>query len=221
MVIHYFDTILFVAKIGSPTDHSESGEQPAKDTAIDTRNGNISAHFAQEEMGIQQENVRPPVGVCIAGIRRAIKIRTKLCQDKYDDVGSVVPAKDITDAYEDEDGKAIPADDLDRMLDEGQAVLVRRYTVDACPVVRVYLNFPTPAGLSPEECKTTKIRFRPSYMHEDGSEEVMEDDIDFRYNDGSFELPFPISKSYGEGEDGWLLRDENRFPFLKIRFRMH
>ncbi len=36
MVIHYFDTILFVDKIGSPTDRSESGEQSAKDTAIDT-----------------------------------------------------------------------------------------------------------------------------------------------------------------------------------------
>jgi len=221
MVIHYFDTILFVAKIGSPTDRAESGEQPDKDTAIDTRNGNISAHFAQEEMCTQQENLRPPVHVCVAGIRRAMQIRTKLCDDKYDHVGSVVPAEDITDAYEDEDGRAIPADNLDRMLDKGQAVLVRTYKVHACPVIRVYLNFPTPAGLSLEECKTTTIRFRPIYVNEDGSEEPEEDDIEFKYNNGSFELPFPISKSKGDKEDGWLLRDEEKFPFLKIRFCMH
>jgi hypothetical protein len=221
MVIHYFDTILFVAKIGSPTDLAESGETPGIDTAEDTGlvKGNVSAHFAQEELRMQMASLVPPVEICMAGSKRAIKITTKLCDSKYDNVGEMIPKSDIVDAYQNKDGTAISTDDVDHMLEMGTAVFVRTYTVPETPLIRTFINFPVPQGLSQEEQLNTTITFKLIYVNEHGVEEHT-DDVEFKYNQGPYEVKFPLSKEEGEGEDGWLFQDENDKPFLKLRFRV-
>ncbi len=87
-------------------------------------------------------------------------------------------------------------------LDSGSAVLVRTYTVPQGLLIRVKINFPMPEGLSKEEQKQTKISVKLSYVKEDGEEEPGDNPLDFMYSDGPYELPFPLQKSGGEGEDG-------------------
>jgi len=224
MVIHYLDTILFVAKIGCPSDVAESGEGPDADTAPDTtdKSGHVSAHFVKEEMDLQKANLTPTLKVCMAKCRRDMNVRTKLHDGKDDETGEFIDKKKITDVYEDQEGIAIAEDQVERMLNEGSAVLVRTYTVDPGLLIRVSVSFPMPQGLSPAEqteLSETKFKFKPVYVKENGEQEA-EDWLVFKHNEPPYELPFPLQKDLGEEEDGWLFLDEWSKPFLKLRFRL-
>jgi hypothetical protein len=224
MVIHYLDTILFVAKIGSPTDLAETGDRPAADTVQDTNEtkGRVSAHFAQEEMALQQDNVKPPLQVCMAGSRIGIQVIVKLHDGKDDQFGTCIEKDKIVDVYQTREGIAIPTDQVDREIDNGSAVLVRTYTVPLDDLIRVRVKFPMPKGISKakeQELKTKTIKFTPVYVAQNGGLDE-EAELDFTHNDPLYELPFPLQKEAGEEEDGWLFKDENGNPFLKLRFHL-
>jgi serine protease inhibitor len=212
MVIYHFDTILFVAKIGCPQDHADSGRSPATDEVVDTVHGHVSSHYADQEMALQLEYQTKKLKVVIGGIERSIKIVTKLHDGKNDEVGEV-----IVDEKEDEKIIKKKIEDTTEMVG-GSEFPVRTYTVDPDLLISVTVKFPTPAGMSEEDAEKTKIRFTPVYVKDTGEEEP-EDPLALNF-DQSFELPFPLQKVAGEEEDGWSFKDYNGKTFLKLRFKL-
>jgi hypothetical protein len=145
MVIYHFDTILFVAKIGCPQDHADSGRSPATDEVVDTVHGHVSSHYADQEMALQLEYQTKKLKVVIGGIERSIKIVTKLHDGKNDEVGEV-----IVDEKEDEKIIKKKIEDTTEMVG-GSEFPVRTYTVDPDLLISVTVKFPTPTGMSEEE----------------------------------------------------------------------
>lgn len=62
------------------------------------------------------------------------------------------------------------------------------------------------------------ISFVPVYIDEDGAEEV-EDKIDLEAG-GNCELPYPLQKEAGEGDDGWILRDTDGATLMRLNFSL-
>jgi hypothetical protein len=212
MVIYHFDTILFVAKIGGPQDHANSGGSPATDQVVDTVHGHVSSHYADQEQALQLEYQKKNLKVVVGDIERSIKIVTKLHDGKYDEDGEVIVdekkgdkiiKKKIEDTTEVVGGSEIP---------------VRTYTVEKDLLIRVTVKFPTPNGMSEEDAEKTEIGFTPVYVHYTGEEES-EDRLALKF-DESFELPFPLQKEEGEEEDGWSFKDDYGKTFLKLRFKL-
>jgi hypothetical protein len=56
----------------------------------------------------------------------------------------------------------------------------------------------------------------PVYVKENGEEEPEE--LVERKSYEFFELPFPLQKEAGEGEDAWALKDDQGKTVLKLRF---
>jgi hypothetical protein len=223
MVIYHHDTILFVAKIGSPQHFADiAGDAPEADTVEDTKYGHISAHFATKTMNLQLQNLqnKKKPDVCIKGIQRSINIQTKLHDDEDDEEGEVIDSSQITDVYEDASGNEIAADKIQENLAAGSATLVRTYTVKTNLLIRVLITFPSPEGTTKEEKDTTQIHFTPVYVHDHGGKEAV--DAQYSKYDELYELPFPLQKEAGEEEDGWELKDSAQIQkiFLKLRFRL-
>ena len=56
------------------------------------------------------------------------------------------------------------------------------------------------------------------YVGDDGGEEP---DAEMELKCGEEkELPFPLQKSVGEDEDGWVLKDGGGAPVLELRFAL-
>lgn len=219
MVIYHRDTILFVAKIGSPQHFAQSGGiTPEADNVEDTKDGLVSALFAHKTQNLQLQNKRPSVDVCMEMIQRSIKISTKLHDGKDDEHGELIDTNGITDAYEDDSGNAIAADQIEGMLAAGKATLIRTYTVVPKLLIRVVITFPSPAGTSKEEKDTTKIHFTPVYVKDTGEKEP-EDEVYSKY-DEPYEFAFPLQKEADEKEDGLEFKDNTGKIFLKLRFRL-
>ena len=212
MVIYHRDTILFVAKIGCPQDHAESGGSPATDEVVDTVHGHVSSHYADQEMALQLSYQKNILKVVVGGIERSIKIVTKLHDGKDDEDGEV-----IVDEKKDEKIIKKKIEDTTEVV-RGSEIPIRTYTVDTNLLIRVNVKFPTPAGMSEEDAEKTKIRFTPVYVKDTGEEEP-EDLLALNF-DQSFELPFPLQKEAGEEEDGWSFKDYNGKTFLKLRFKL-
>ena len=211
MVIHLHDTILFVAKIGSPTGDG-SGITPSTDNVPETKiledgyivkDGYVSSHFTKEEMDTQKALQAKLVDVTVNDIKRSMQIVTKQHDGKDDEEGELIKKENIKFSEEQSGGSDIP---------------VRTYTVDPDLLIRVNIKFPTPKIISLEEKKTTEICVTPVYVKDTGEEEP-EDERTLKF-DEDYELPFPLQKEAGEEEDGWLLKDDNGKTFLKLRFTL-
>ena len=53
----------------------------------------------------------------------------------------------------------------------------------------------------------------------DNGEEEAEEQVTLRSGE-ALELPYPLQKDEGEGEDGWLLKDASGKTVLKLRFAL-
>jgi hypothetical protein len=207
MVIHYHDTILFVAKIGSPQDLAPSADEAPADKLEKIQGEHVSTHFANQEMELQVANIEDkeyppllPVQVTLADIKRSMHIVTKLHQDKDDKRGKVIWEDKFTDVY------------------ELSGTLVRTYTVKPDLLIRVLITFASPEGTTEEEKETTRIYFTPVYVKDTGVKEP-EDEIYSKY-DEPYEFAFPLQKEAGEEEDGLEYKDNTGKIFLKLRFRL-
>ncbi len=85
----------------------------------------------------------------------------------------------------------------------------RLYSVDPDLLIRV-----TVKNLS----STRDISLRPVYVKDNGEEEP-EDLVELKSGE-CFELPFPLQKEAGQGEDGWAIKDSEGKTVLKLRFTL-
>jgi len=201
MVIYHHDTILFVAKIGSPQEVVESGRAPDADTLPDTTKGHVSSHFAHKEQNLQVGLTIKFITVNIGGTMREIEVTVKEHDGRSDEEGECIDAAKITN---------VPS--------PSQSCHTTTYTVNPDLLIRVTIRFPRPDGITDEESEATKIGFKPEYVKDTGEIEA-EDRIELDY-DESKELEFPLQKEAGEEEDGWQFRDDKGNVFLKLRFKL-
>jgi len=101
----------------------------------------------------------------------------------------------------DEDGKRIDA--------STKGPDFRLYCVDPGLLIRV-----TVKNLS----QTRDISLMPVYVKENGDEEA-EERVELKPGE-CFELPFPLQKEGGEGEDAWALKDDQGNTVLKLCFTL-
>ena len=107
------------------------------------------------------------------------------------------------DGKDDEEGERIDASRITKGHD------FRLYSVDPDLLIRV-----TVKNLS----VTRDISLKPVYVKENGEEES-EELVELKSGEYfPFELPFPLQKETGEGEDGWALQDDLGNTVLKLSF---
>jgi hypothetical protein len=110
------------------------------------------------------------------------------------------------DGKDDEDGKRIDTSRITRGPD------FRLYSVDRDLLIRV-----TVKNLS----TTRDISLVPVYVKEakENGEEEAEELVELKSGE-CFELPFPLQKEAGEGEDAWALKDDQGKTVLRLRFTL-
>jgi hypothetical protein len=203
MVIYHNETILFVAKIGSPQDLAEEGMKPSTDDVPDTRDGHVSSHFAVEEVKLQNEYKKSLVEVTVAGKKIFMEVMTKLHDGRDDEDGEDLEDGDIKDSKE------------VYMTTPKTEIPVRTYTVPPDLLIRVTIKFLSPVGITDEQEKKG-VDFTAVYVGEKGEEP--EDMVNLKFGE-PYELPFPLQKEAGEDEDAWKLTYEGQ-TFLKLGFRL-
>ena len=105
------------------------------------------------------------------------------------------------DGKDDEEGENIDSSRITKRPN------LRLYSVDPDLLIRV-----TVKNLS----STSDISFKPVYVKDNGEEEP-EDIVELKSGE-YFELPFPLQKETGEGEDAWALKDDLGNTVLKLIF---
>ena len=215
MVIYHNDAILFVAKIGCPTDRSENGGNPPTDDIPNTVDGHISSHFAAKELNEQTKFLKQRVMVHINGKQRFMQISTKAHDGKDDEDG-----EEIENTEKD---KTIVTDipHIDKHEDQAKPLIhIRTFKVPPDLLLRTTIKFFPPDKISDEEY-AMGVDFTPVYVGNNGEEH--EDSLHLLFEE-PYELPFPLQKEAGEGEDAWHLAytDDKgvQHKFLKIRFHL-
>ena len=111
----------------------------------------------------------------------------------------------LHDGEDDEEGERIDASRTTKGHD------FRLYSVDPGLLIRVTLK-----NLSP----TRDISVKPVYVKENGEEES-EAMVELKSGEYlPFQLPIPLQKEAGEGEDAWALKDHQDNTVLKLRFTL-
>ncbi len=111
----------------------------------------------------------------------------------------------LHDGEDDEEGERIDASRITKGHD------FRLYSVDPDLLIRVTLK-----NLSP----TRNIAVKPVYVKENGEEET-EEIVELKSGEYlPFQLPIPLQKEAGEGEDAWALKDHQGNTVLKLRFTL-
>jgi hypothetical protein len=109
------------------------------------------------------------------------------------------------DGKDDEEGERIDASRITKGHD------FRLYSVDPDLLIQV-----TVKNLS----ATRDISLKPVYVKENGEEES-EELVELKSGEYfPFELPFPLQKETGEGEDAWALKDDLGNTVLKLIFTL-
>lgn len=185
MVIHHKNTILFVAKVASPTPSPPAAQLvlPPAQAPLQSPEVTIKVPFKKIEPTTLRVEVRQYVETTAT---------SEYTVPPYDDTTheTTIPTR----VYE-----------------------VQPKTKDNEQLIRVIVTLKG----EPDEPKDTFITLWVIYITEYGEDDPENEKelISLKIND-PYELPFPIQKYKGEGEDGWDLRDEKDNTFLKLRFRV-
>jgi serine protease inhibitor len=186
MVIHHNDTILFVAKVASPTP-----SPPAAQLVLPPAQAPLQSPEVTIKMTVKK--IMP----------RTLRVEVRQHVETTATSEYTVPSH-----FDTTDETTIPI----------RVYEVQPKTEDNEQLIRVIVTLKG----EPDEPNDTFITLWVIYITEYGEDDTENPEkelISLKIND-PYELPFPIQKYEGEGEDGWDLRDEKDNTFLKIRFRV-
>jgi serine protease inhibitor len=183
MVIHHNDTILFVAKVASPTPSPPAAQLVLPPT--------------QAPLQSPEVTINVPVNKIVP---RTLRVEVRQYVEE-----SAESSFDIPSHFDTIDETTIPI----------RVYEVQPKTKDNEQLIRVIVTLKG----EPDEPNDTFITLWVIYITEYGEDDSEKKLISLKIND-PYELPFPIQKYEGEGDDGWDLRDEKDNTFLKIRFRV-
>ena len=193
MVIHHNDTILFVAKVASPTP-----SPPAAQLVLPP----AQAPLPNPEIQLRGAGVAIKVPVTIPEhtkiLSRTLRVEVRQHEDK------TATSEYTEPSYNDRtDETTIPT----------RVYTVQPVTKDNMQLIQVTITFQG----QHEEPKDTFIMLRAVYITEDGIAEPEKHPVQLKINE-PYDLPFPLAKKKGEREDGWDLRDDKNNTVLKLRF---
>ena len=212
MVIHHNDTILFVAKVASPTPSKSPSQVPSQAPS------NKVVQTSKEKKkydpwGDIQHNLIIPF------LNGDFLIITKEHDGKDDEEGEFIQSFMDTDEngeiikYTNEKGEMI---EKGAIIENMKHVHKRTYTVEPDLLLRVQLAFRNKQKETPDK-NPAKIFVVPVYINEQGDEEP---EPQMALSQMPCEIRFPLQKEKGESEDGWDLKNQNGKTFFKMRFKL-
>lgn len=210
MVIHHNDTILFVAKVASPTPSKSPSQTPSQ--APSHKVVQTSKESTEYDPWGDKHNLIIPF------LHGNFLLITKEHDGKDDKEGEFIESFMDTDKegniikYTNKEGQII-------IKDTQKQVYKRTYTVPLDLLLRVQMAFRNKKKETPDKPdeNPAEIFVLPVYINGEGGEEP--EDL-MEVSQTPREIRFPLQKEKGEDEDGWDLKDQNGKTFFKIRFTL-
>jgi serine protease inhibitor len=211
MVIHHNDTILFVAKVASPTPSKSPSQTPSQAPShkVVQTSKESTKYNPWEDL---EHNLIIPF------LHGDFLLITKEHDGKDDKEGEFIESFMDTDKegniikYTNKEGQII-------IKDTQKQVYKRTYTVPLDLLLRVQMAFRNKKKETPDKPdeNPAEIFILPVYINGEGGEEP--EDL-MEVSQTPREIRFPLQKEKGEDEDGWDLKDQDGKTFFKIRFTL-